>query len=222
MRLELLRHRLSMVVRFEDYFSGEAINEELPVRLQGSFQRPVPRRGSASRRQPDGTYRFINAPGGATRILWRRPFTTSHSGWTRFEDTDPSVALPLAQPSEPLRVSLWPTADAKAPAGATGVRGKLTGPDFARQKIAIALSGQPFGPETRSDETGNFLFLLAGRLTLDSNGRVPLVIRVRTAADAPRLMSGGTFVPDTAGAPFVADTFAIAPSGVPRILFRLA
>lgn len=221
MRLELLRHRLSMVVRFDDYFSGATVGDELPVRLQGSLQRPVHQRGGNARRQSDGTYRFLDAPGGSTRLLWRKPFTVSHAGWTRFEEMDPPIALPLANPSQLLVFPLWPTADAVAPAGATGVRGRLTGPDFARQKVAIAPAGMPFGPETRSDEAGNFLFLLKGRLTLDADGRVPLTIRVRNAVDTPRIVSGGNFLPDQAGLPFAADAFAIAPTSVPRILFRL-
>ncbi len=221
MRLELLRHRLSMVVRFDDYFSGAVVNDELPVRLQGSLQRPVRRRGSAAWRQADGTYRFVGAPGGATRILWRAPFTTSHAGWTRFDDPDPPVVLPLADPAQLLVVPLWPTADAEAPARATGVRGKLAGPGAAGQKVAIALSGFAFTHETRSDEFGNFLFLLAGRLALDTDGRVPLKIRVRTAGDAPRVLAGGSFVPAGAGPAFAADSFTIAPTSVPRILFRL-
>jgi len=214
-------HFLSCVVRFNDHFTGAAVPDELPVRLDGSFQRPAASSGGSRRRQSDGTYRFVGAPGGAARILWRDPFTRDHLGWTRWEE-DPEIVLPLAEPAAMLAFDLWPTADATAPSGATGVRGRLVGPDAAGQDVRIAMQGEPFDRFTRSDEHGNFLFLPPGRLALDASGRVALTIAVSTPGGGPRIVNGGNFLPGGAGPDFGAADFTIAPRTVPRVLFRLA
>jgi len=44
----------------------------------------IPQPGGRSRRQGDGSYRFVNAAPGAHRILWRDPLTRTQSGWARW------------------------------------------------------------------------------------------------------------------------------------------
>jgi hypothetical protein len=218
---DTVRHALSCAVRFEDHFTGEPVGDELPVRLAGSFQRPITRPGGAGRRQDDGAYRFVDAPSGTTRILWREPFARSHADWTRWDD-DPEIVLPLADPTALVAVELWRTSNAAAPASATGVRGRLIGPNPAGQTIRIALQAAPFDRFTRSDDAGDFLFLPPGRLPTNAQGRVPLTIDVHDPGGVVRAVNGGTFVPPSAGAVFPAADFEILPRTVPRVLFQIA
>lgn len=221
MALNVVTHRLSLAIRFVDHFTGEPVSTELPVRLAGSFQRPVLRSDGGGRRQADGGYRFTNTSGGTVQVLWRLPFSRSHGGWVRWQN-DPEVALPLADPTALIDEELWPAADAEAPASATGVRGKLTGPGFAGQTVRIALQGDPFDRFTQSSNTGEFLFLPPGRLPTNSVGLVPLSIDVRAPDGTARVVTGGNFLPSTAGAAFAGSNFAITPRTVPRIVFQLA
>ena len=172
-------------------------------------------------RQGDGSYRFRNVAGGTTRLLWREPFTRSHAGWTSW-DADPDIVLPRPDPQAMVEIELWPTAAAAAPVSATGVRGKLTGAAVDGLTVRIARQGQPFDRFTRSDQAGEFLFLPPGALQTDATGRVPLAIEVSTPAGAPRLVTGGEFLPANAGAAFAGANFTIAPRSVPRIVFQLA
>ena len=96
-------------------------------------------------------------------MLWRDPFTRGHAGWTSWED-DPEIVLPRADPQAMIDVELWPTADAVAPAAATGVRGKLVGAAVDGLDVRIARQGEPFDRFTRSDQSGEFLFLPPGAL----------------------------------------------------------
>ena len=218
---EGLSHRLSFAVRFVDHFSGEAAPDELPVRLDGSFQRPARRSDGAGYRQADGSYRFINVPDGEAHVLWREPFSRTEAGWARWAD-DPVLQLPLVDPVEPVNVDLWPAAAAVAPASAVGVRGKLVGDDAGSLRVRIAIQGHPFDRYTLSDDAGEFLFLPPGRLAPNAAGLIPLSIDVRDATDAPRAVAGGAFLPETAGASFSGADFAIAPRSVARIRFQLA
>jgi hypothetical protein len=216
---EGVRHRLSFVVNFIDHFSREAVPAELPVRLADSFQRPAFMPGGRSRRQPDGGYRFTNAPPGPQRILWRDPLTRTQSGWARWDDPDPTVTLPMPNPATPAEFELWPTASADVPHGTAGVRGKLDGPQNGGLEVRIAPTGQPFDRFTRSDDNGEFLFPLGGRLPLTAAGLVALTVEVRPPGGAVRAVSGGSFVPASAGASFPAADFEIAPGAIARIRF---
>jgi len=221
MKLEWVSHRLSLAIRFIDHFSRQPVADELPVRLADSLLRPVLRAGGGGRRQDDGAYRFIGAPGGPARVLWRRPFARGHGPWMRWEP-DPLLVLPLAEPAGLVDVELWPAAHAGAAPAATGVRGKLGGPQAGGQTVRIARAGQPFERYTRSDDSGNFLFLPASPLTLDASGRVPLLIEVRAPDDTPRVVAGGSVVPADAGSAFAGAAFTVLPRVVSRLLFQLA
>lgn len=212
--------RLSFAVRFVDHFSGEAPAVDFPVRLAGGAGLPVRRPGGGAR-QEDGSYRFQGLPDGPARVLWRHPFERSHAGWTRW-DPDLEVRLPLATPGVAVAVAVWPTAEAVAPPGATGVRGKLVGAGLAGLTVRIARQGNAFDRFTRSDELGQFLFLPPGTLAPNAAGRVPLTIEVLTPSGSARPVVGGTFVPASAGGPFAGAAFAVRPGTVSRILFELA
>lgn len=217
-----VHHTLTFAVRFFDHFSGQAVPQELPVRLATGRQKPVKRQDGTGHRQADGTYRFRDAPPGNQEILWREPFRRTQAGWTRWEAADPSVTLPVADPTVAEEIELWPTADAAARAGATGIRGKLTGPDPDGLEVRIALQGQPFDRVTRSDQAGEFLFLPPGSLPLNAARRVPLTIETRLPGGAPRAVAGATFHPSTAGADFVGADFTVLPNIVSRVIFQLA
>lgn len=221
MTADQIAHRLSFAVCFTDHFSGAPVADELPVRLAGNLQRPARRSDGKGMRQSDGSYRFVNAPGGTVRVLWRDPFARTHAGWTRF-DADPEVALPLADPAVHVAVDLWPAANAVAPPGAIGVRGKLTGPDSAGQTVRIAHHGTAFDRMTISDQNGEFLFLPPGRLAEDASGLVPMAIEVRRPDASLRVLAGGSFVPDAAGVPFPAAAFAVLRRTISRVIFTLA
>ncbi|MGL4397970.1 MAG: hypothetical protein ACRCS9_15645 [Hyphomicrobium sp.] len=221
MTSDIVRHQLSFAVCFIDHFSGDAVATELPVRLGGSFQRPAPQPGGRARRQSDGSYRFTNAPPGAHRILWRDPLMRTQSGWARWDDPEPQITLPLADPAVRSEFELWPTAEAEAPNNVAAVRGKLDGPSAGGLDVRIAQQGQPFNRFTRSDLNGEFLFLLGGRLLPNSAGLIALTIEVRPPGGAVRVLSGGHFVPTSTGTAFPAADFEITPGAVARIRFQL-
>ena len=225
MSADVVSHRLSLAVRLLDHFSGEPVADEFPLRLAGSHQRPVLAPGGATRRQADGAYRFINVPEGPVSVLWREPFTRQHAAWLRWPDGEPQFTLPLADPTAYADVPLWPAPHATAPAGATGVRGKLvdtaTGASAAGLGVRIAVQGEPFDRYTRSDDLGEFLFLPPGRLALDASGRLPLRIEVRNGAGVLRAAADGRYVPESTGAAFAGPDFTVAPRTVSRLVFRL-
>lgn len=214
-------HLLSFTVRLVDHFSGRPVPEEFPVRLAGSFQRPVFAPGGRTRRQDDGTYRFIDVRPGAVRLLWRQPFERMHGTWRRWGEEEPQLQLPLPDPARPVDMELWPAAEAVAPPSATGIRGKLTGADAARQQVRVAVPGAASDRYTCTDERGEFLFLLPGALELDAQGFVPLRIAVSAPDGAARNVADGRFVPAGAGSAFSGSDFTVPPRVVSRIAFRL-
>lgn len=213
-----VRHRLSAAIRLIDHFSGQPVATELPVRLAASLQRPAKAPGGAGYRQADGTYRFLSLPPGPATVLWRDPFARTQGGWTRW-DGDPVVSLPLADPAAPVDITLWPTADAPAPASATGLRGKIEGPNAAGLTVRVAPLADPFDRYTMTDAAGGFLFLPPGRLPASPTGTILMRIEVLDPDGTPRAVLGGRPVP---GAAFVGPNFTLTPATVSRILFQIA
>jgi hypothetical protein len=216
-----IRHRLSLVVRPTNHFSGEPVVDELPVRLGTTFERPVRVPGERGRRQDDGAYRFVDLRSGAVRVLWREPFARGHGPWVRWDD-DPVVTLPLTDPASFVDLELWPAPHAEVAVSVTGVRGKLVGPAAVGQVVRIALQAQPFDRFTRSDDHGDFLFLPPGPVPMNAAGRVPMTIAVRAPDGTPRIVTGGSFVPAAAGAPFAGADFTLLPRVVSRVIFQIA
>lgn len=214
-------HRLSLAVRPIDHFTREPVPQELPLRIADGLRRPIHAPGGASRRQIDGAYRFVDLPAGPARILWREPFTRSHGGWMRIGD-DPVVALPLADPLRFVDIEFWPAAHAAAAPSATGVRGKLVGPDSARQRLRITPQGEPFDRHTQSDAAGEFLFMPPGRLPVDANGDAPLRIEVRAADGAPRVVVGATVASTSPASVYPGADFNVPARIVSRVIFQLA
>ena len=212
-----IQHRLCLTVRFRDHFSGRPVKKELPVRLTNGPVRPVLRSDRSGARHADGTYRFLQASPGRYGIRWRAPFHRNEAGWTSFEIADPEVMLPVADPASPLEIDLWPISTAPTAPDVAGVRGKLVGADVAGLTVRIALQTTAFDRFTRSDQSGEFLFLPPGALPPGPSG-------VQLKAEV--IQSDGTLrnIQRTviAGAVTVGNQFSIPPQTVSRVFFELA
>lgn len=218
---DIITHQVSFAIRFVDHFSGGSVSTELPVRLDETFQRPAERNGGNGYRHSDGTYRFLSVPQGPQRVLWRDPFQRVQSDWTSW-DADPEITLPHPTPATPVEFTLWPTANALVDTSATGIRGKLIGPNAAGLTVRIAGAAEPFDRFTRSDTLGEFLFLPPGGLTTDPAGLATMQIEVRNPDDTARAVAGGRFSTPAAGANFIGSNFTLTPGRVSRILFQIA
>lgn len=210
------QHLLSFAVRFNNHFTGEPIGDELPLRLDRTFLWPVATAGGGYR-HADGTYRFINVAGGQHRVRWLLPFEDDHKGWVSWED-DLVVSLPLTDPEDLMNRDLWPHASAVVPPGNTAVRGRLVGANIADLRVQIrhpAIASTRF---TRTDENGNFLFLLPQPLATNNTGRLPLRLRVDNGA---RAVDGGEFIPQASGAAFVGSQFLVLPGKTSRVVIEI-
>lgn len=211
----VVAHRLSLVIRFRDHFSGAPVADELPLRLEGSLAAPVS--GPLGPRQLDGTYRFLNLPPGQHRLLWRRPFARSEAGWTRWSEPDPVISLPRPDPLTPSEIELWPTAAATTPAGTTGLRGKLRGTGNAGAIIRVAHTAVPNDRHAVADAEGEFLFPLPGAAPPGPGGLVPLILNVTEADGTPR-----DLLPPGGGAAVPSLNLTIRPREVARVQIELA
>lgn len=210
-------HSLSFVLRFHDHFTGEAIEEEFPIRLEGSMLRPVQKNGGAGIRQADGTYRFINIPNGVHRVHWLPPFEPSYRGWISWEGI-PEVTLPIANPETVIERDLWPTASGSVLPGLTAIRGKLRGANVTDLEVRIDRPGGAQSRFTRSDPFGDFLFVLPNPIAPDNQGRLNLQIRIQAGT---RIVNGGQFLPADSGTAFVGANFQIRPGKSSRIIFNV-
>ena len=215
---DLWRHSLSFVLRFNNHFTGEAVGHELAVRLDGSFARPVENSGGTGIRQTDGTYRFVDIPGGAAqRVRWRPPLTRTYRNWVSWEP-DLEVTLPTAEPAAVIERDLWPTPGAPVAPGFTAIRGKLLGLNIDHLEVRLAPPATSTPHFTLSDDVGEFLFLLPDPTAPDNQGLVDLELKV---AGGTRVVNGGEFRPLGAGAAFPAAEFKAHTGRCERILFRI-
>ena len=210
------QHALSCAIRFDNHFTGEPVDAELPVRLDESFTRPVAA-PNGRHRQADGSYRFIDLDAGSHRVRWLPALERTFRGWVSWE-ADLQVLLPVSDPAELITRDLWPAATAAVAPGVTAIRGRLTGANTAGWRVRIANATFPSTHFTRSDEVGDFLYLLPGPIETNTAGRIELDIEV---ADGARAVVGGEFVPDGSGTPFGGGSFAVVPGRTSRVLFRI-
>jgi len=210
------QHRLSFSIRFNNHFTGEPVVDALPVRLDHSFTRPV-LSPQGSYRQADGTYRFIDLAAGTHRVRWLPPLEESFRSWVSWEG-DPLVQVPVADPGALISRELWPHAAAPVAPGVSAVRGRLVGADNSDLRIRISHPAIPSTRFTRSDDAGDFLFLLPEPLETNAVGRLALDIEID---DGARTINGGNFFPADSGAAFVGAVFSIVPGRCSRVLFRI-
>jgi hypothetical protein len=211
------QHSLSFTIRFNNHFTSEPVGDELPVRLDHTFTRPVvaPEGGY---RQADGSYRFINLEAGMHRVRWLPPLEESYRSWVSWED-DPQIQVPNPDPAELITRDLWPEATAAIAPGTTAIRGRLIGTNNASLRIRISHSSFPSTRFTFSDDVGEFLFPLYEPLQTNAAGRLELNIEI---ADGARSVTGGEFVPAGSAASFVGASFEIVPGRSSRVLFRIS
>jgi len=210
------QHTLSFAIRFNNHFTGEPVRDELPVRLDHTFTRPASS-PEGSYRQVDGTYRFINLALGMHRVRWLPPLEESLLGWVSWED-DPLVQVPVVDPAVLITRDLWPEATAVVAPGMTAIRGRLVGANNDDLRVRISNPTFPSTRFTRSDDVGDFLFLLPEPLETNATGRLELDIEV---ADGARTVNGSEFVPASSGAASIGASFSVVPGRSFRVLFRI-
>ena len=214
--IEIVRHRLALAVRVDDHFTKEAYADELAIELD-SRESAIRSVDAAGRRHADGTYRFVEPvkPGVRTvRVTGPDVFT-----WT----PTTNVTLPLLAPLSPLVIEVWPKSSARVPTGATAIRGRLqslppAAPVAIGQRIEIEVVGTaPRLRRTRTDERGEFLFVVLGPAELNATHEVELV------ANAPgRMIASIDVVDGTAITSFAGSTFPVRPGREVRALFHLS
>lgn len=210
MRLDHFGHELAFVLRFDDHFTGEPVGDELSVRLGGTLTEPV-QTPAGGYRHGDGTYRFVDVDTGSHELLWAPPLERQTESWVSWQ-TPLSVTVPRAQPSQVIVRELWPTPAAPVAASVTAIRGKLIGANSGDRRVAIEPSAAPPAHRfTRTDSSGEFLFVVAGPAPI-SGGRIAL-----TAAVDGATVSGG----HVAGAPFAGANFEVIPSRATRVTFAI-
>lgn len=218
MSSDIWTHELSFVVRFNNHFTGVPVDDELPVRLDQSFIKPVARNDGAGQRQADGSYRFIDVPAGHHRIRWRPPFADIYRGWISFQQ-DPEIVTPSSDPRNVIEQDLWPSPQAQLSPTTTAIRGKLKGNNVADLEVRImpvAVGSTAYF--TRSDRLGEFLYPLTKPVTPEVSGELLMLIELNGGA---RTVNGGEFIPPGSGAAFAAEQFRIKPGKCSRIVFQV-
>jgi hypothetical protein len=169
-------HTLSLAVRVRDHFTGAPVPLALVVGLTGAGVTPVS--GPAGgRRQPDGTYRFVGVPDGD----WPLTVADETGAW-RFPAALPTVHFPRLTPATPIEVDAWPTPAASLPPGLTVLRGRVlhdvTSAPLVGVEVRVDQAAGAFGHTARTDGDGEFVFVVAWSIPLDTSRRVPLVVQV--------------------------------------------
>jgi hypothetical protein len=199
---EDVRHLLAVAVQVTDHFLGTPVADELDVRLDGR-ERPGRVLHGNGRRHADGTYRFVDVPDGGPHAI---TVASVDERWIALAPP-PQVVFPVAQPTQPLVIEVWPTSKQATPLGMTALRGKLVGAPAATigQRVEVDVDTVDTGHHTRTGPYADVLFPLPGRLELDADGMVPLTVRV-----VGRTVTGGELVEGERRTPFGAS-FVIAP-----------
>ncbi len=206
--IELVQHSLSFAVRVEDAFTDTPVLEELDISVS-PLANPVANRDHSGARQSDGTYRFIDLEPDAYGVTIRSP-----NGFT----WDPAtfVAVPVPDRRIPIRIKLFPSPSASPPLGTTAIRGKLV--TAADQEVQIEPTATPaLNTHTRSDATGEFLYVIAGWTKLD-----PLTQLLELAATVPGHTVTSVDVFDGVSTTnYSGSTFSVPPGRDTRARFHL-
>lgn len=206
--IELVQHSLSFAVRVEDAFTGNLILEELDISVS-PLAKPVPNRERTGMRHSDGTYRFIDLEPDAYEVTLR-----SAKGFTWTATT--VVTVPLADRRTAVRIQLFPTPAADAPLGVIAIRGALV--TAANHEVRIEPTATPaLGTRTRSDASGEFLYVIAGWTALD-----PTTQLVALAATVPGRTVTSVDVSDGfTTTTYSGSTFSVPPGRDTRARFHL-
>lgn len=192
-------HALAFALRVVDHFTGEPVPDVLEVRLDGRPELPVPS-PSSSRRQHDGTYRFVDLPAGNHQVV-----VTDPSGRWSIAGSPLTVALPLADPTAVQQLVARPTPVHPDPAGRTYIRVRTvrdgTTDPVPGVQVAIASAGGPFARHAVSDVDGEAAHPVLGAIAPAPAGTVELEVEVdggarpvlRTAVGGAAATAGTTF-----------------------------
>lgn len=209
--IEVVGHRLSLVVRVDDHFSRTPWPEDLVVELD-SKEPSVEAPGGGRTRHADGTYRFVDLRSGAKQLTVSSPAGDAFT-WT----ASTAVVVPLADPADPVVVEVWPAANARIAAGSLVIRGRLVGTAAAGLEVRMEVAGlSPRNRRTRSDANGEFAFVHVGPMQLTSSYTVELTTDVPTRTIASVQILDGDTNPIVVG-----STFAVPPGRETRALFNL-
>lgn len=197
-------------MRVDDHFSGAPWPAEVAVSLDVPVP-PVPVRGATGIRHPDGTYRFAGLAAGAYQLAVAAPDGTAFP-WT----ATTAVVLPLATPTDPVVVELWPSPSARLPPGTVVVRGRLASAP-AGQEVQIECVGAPVrNRKTRCDAGGEFVFVVLGQIVLTSTYLVELEVVVPGRTVTTIQILDGDTDPITAG-----DHVSVLPGRETRLYVNL-
>jgi hypothetical protein len=173
-----IHHRLGVVLRFIDVFTGGPIDALLDVQAPALPLPPPPARPPnvpwrAVRMPEDATYRFLasggeSLPAGSIDVV----VTDAVGAYVDFEPLSVSLPRPLANPPTPERSDflvihpLWPTRRSARVAGETAVVGRIVSAgalaSVDRLRIRLGPSPLPAQPHAYTDRHGDFLFRLPG------------------------------------------------------------
>jgi hypothetical protein len=211
-RQESVHHTLGVAVRIDDHFIEAPIPDELDVRID-TYLFPTLVQSGAGHRHDDGTYRFLDLADGPHQLQIK----SADDRWMML-DPLPVIVTPLGPPPLAIKIEAWPTPVQATPLGMTAVRGKLVGTPAAtigrRIDLAIGSPAVDSGHHTQTSSSAEFLFLLPGRLELDADSLVDLVIAVTGGT-----VTGGEVVAGELVTPFTGATFKIAPGRETRVRF---
>ncbi len=156
-------HRLAVVLRFLDAFSGEAVRVPLDVSIPSLRWQPF--HSSA-----DATYRFLTTNADLPSGLFDVQVEAPGGEYVNHETITVQIPRPLVAHDPPALASdyldqptLWPTTRLRPPVGETVVLGQvqsMSEADVSGLRVVLGPSGSPLPaqPYTRTDANGGFLF----------------------------------------------------------------
>lgn len=172
--VEVVQHQLSLVVRPQDHFSGQAWPRALLVTLNTNEPPVATSEGPSRLRHADGTYRFLGLAAGMRQVS-----VNAADGSVFTWDPFTVVNVPLLSPATPLVIEVWPSASATGVSpGGSVIRGRLL-PSIGGQEVQMQVVGVVPARirRARTDLAGEFTFSVVGPVALD-NGKIRLAVTV--------------------------------------------